>query len=70
MFAKAQASETQYAVTVFKQPTNQFFGVTNGAGTVGSKNVTSVLISCGGYGGAGVSATGGGAGSIVITLLH
>ena len=47
-FATKIAAGTAYAVTVFTQPTNptQACAVTNGFGTMGSKNVTTVAVDC------------------------
>src|SRR5207253_2257669 len=47
-FSTAIASGAAYSVTVLTQPTNpsQSCTVTNGSGTVGSANVTNVVVSC------------------------
>jgi len=45
-FSTAIAEGSPYAVTVSTQPTGQTCTVTNGSGTVGSANVTSVSVTC------------------------
>lgn len=45
-FATAIAEGSPYAVTVLTQPSGQTCTVTNGSGTVGSANVTSVSVTC------------------------
>ena len=47
-FAASIASGSAYSVSVFVQPTSpsQTCSVTNGSGTVGSTNVTNILINC------------------------
>ena len=45
-FATATTTGGTYNVTVFTQPSGQTCGVSNGSGTVGSANVTNVLVSC------------------------
>ena len=45
-FATSVASGSKYAVSVLTQPTNQTCTVSNGSGTVGSANVTTVAIAC------------------------
>jgi hypothetical protein len=48
VFANRVPSYTGYAVTVLQQPSNpaQVCAVTNGAGSVGSSDVTSIAVSC------------------------
>jgi predicted transcriptional regulator len=45
-FATRLADGTTYAVTVFTAPAGQACAVTNGSGTVGSADVTSVAVAC------------------------
>ena len=45
-FATAIAEGSPYAVTILTQPSGQTCTVTNGSGTVGSANVTSVSVTC------------------------
>ncbi|MGZ6076230.1 MAG: hypothetical protein ACXWK6_00350, partial [Myxococcaceae bacterium] len=45
-FSTALASGSAYSVTVFSQPTGQTCTVSNGAGTVGSANITDVAVNC------------------------
>lgn len=45
-FATALNSGAAYAVTVGTQPTGRTCGVTNGAGTIGSANITNVTVAC------------------------
>ncbi len=45
-FKTALASGVKYAVTVGTQPTGETCTVTNGAGTVGTANVTNVAVAC------------------------
>ena len=46
-FVTPVASGAAYAVTIGTQPTGQSCAASGGAGTVGSANVTSVVINCG-----------------------
>ena len=46
-FATALTSGSSYSVTVFSQPSGQTCTVSSGSGTVGSANVTTVVVSCG-----------------------
>jgi hypothetical protein len=45
-FSTAIAEGSPYAVTVFTQPTGQTCTVTNGSGTVGTANITNVVVTC------------------------
>ncbi|HZJ55839.1 MAG TPA: hypothetical protein VFD38_16980 [Myxococcaceae bacterium] len=45
-FATSLTSGSTYSVTVFSQPSGQSCTVSNGAGTVGNANVTTVLVAC------------------------
>lgn len=45
-FATPLAEGSSYNVTVASQPANQLCTITNGAGTIGSANVTSVAVTC------------------------
>jgi hypothetical protein len=45
-FASALISGSAYNVTVFTQPASQTCSVANGSGTIGSANVTNVVVSC------------------------
>ena len=46
IFASALAQGASYAVTVSQRPTGQTCSVTNGTGTIGSSNVTTVHVTC------------------------
>jgi uncharacterized protein YggU (UPF0235/DUF167 family) len=59
-FTTALASGAAYKVTVGTQPSGETCTVTNGAGTVGSANVTNVAVAC------SSSGTGGGSGAFWI----
>jgi hypothetical protein len=52
-FPTQLASGAAYAVTVLTQPTGQACTVGGGSGTVGSANVTSVVVTCAASGGSG-----------------
>ena len=45
-FSNAVMSGTAYNVTVATQPTGQTCAISNGSGTIGSANVTNVVVSC------------------------
>jgi len=45
-FATPLATAAPYAVTIATQPVNQFCTLQNGTGTVGTANVTSVVVAC------------------------
>jgi uncharacterized protein YkuJ len=45
-FATELASGTAYAVTVLTQPTGQICAVTNGSGTIGTSDVTDIVVTC------------------------
>jgi hypothetical protein len=45
-FATRQGESSSYAVAVLTQPAGQTCSITNGSGTVGSANVTDVLVAC------------------------
>ena len=46
VFPTAESSGSSYSVTVSTQPTGETCTVTNGSGTVGSSNVSSVQVAC------------------------
>ncbi len=45
-FATALTTGSTYAVTVLTQPSGQTCTVSNGSGTIGTANVTTVTVSC------------------------
>jgi hypothetical protein len=68
-FSAAEASGTNYDVTVSAQPSGQSCTVASGSGTVASANVTNIQVNCAANNVSGTAATGSAIPGAIVTLV-